>query len=259
MSAFLRPRSPQRPPVRLIGVHHAGGSASAYHPLSRSLPPSWDLLLLDLPGRGRRAAQEPIGDMRGLVAQVAADVRPWLDGTPVALFGHSLGAVVALEVARTLEDEGTGPVWVGVSGRVAPTFQELARKRLHELDDDALLDVLVAMGGTPPEVRDMPELRERLLPTVRADLRAVDTYRPDPTRGPLSCALTAFGGTDDRWAPPAAMPAWRKETSGRFEQRLYPGGHFYFFGTAFPGFARHLQHEVERGLFHARGVLAVAG
>jgi surfactin synthase thioesterase subunit len=257
VTGFLRPRSPERPAVRVIGVHHAGGSASAYHPLSRSLPPGWDLLLLDLPGRGKRASVAPIDDMSRLVEQVVSDVRPYLDGTPVALFGHSLGAVVALEVARVLDADGTPPVWVGVSGRVAPTFQELARKRLHELDDDALLDVLIAMGGTPPEVREMPAILSRLLPTVRADLRAVDTYRPDPGREPISSALTAFGGLEDRWAPPAAMPAWRRETAGRFEQRLYPGGHFYFFGTAFPGFARHLQHEVERAMFSA-GTLTAA-
>ncbi|HSV68386.1 MAG TPA: alpha/beta fold hydrolase [Mycobacteriales bacterium] len=249
MSPFLRPRPVEQPELRLIGFHHAGGSAAVYYPMSREFPPEWDLVLIDLPGRGKRHAETPLADMRELVDTVVADVTPWLDA-PVALFGHSLGAILATEVAWALEavareGGGAGPVvWVGASGRVPPSLQARGRRKLHELADDALLAELMAMGGTPDRIEEMPEFRDRFLRTVRADLRAVDSYRPAEDRPPLGCPLTVFGGTADSWAPPAAMAAWRRETRSDFGQRFFPGGHFYFLGPAFAEFTRELVAEL---------------
>ncbi|HEY3868277.1 MAG TPA: alpha/beta fold hydrolase [Actinocrinis sp.] len=246
MNVFLRPGPPPGAQLRLIVFHHAGGSAAAYYPLARKLPPEWDVLLLDLPGRGRRAAAPPIGAMPELIEQVCTDIDPWLTDMPVALFGHSLGAVVALESARWMCDESVGmpPVWVGVSGRIAPGFQALSRRKLYELDDEALLDTLIGMGGTPEQVRRVPEIRDRLLNTVRADLRAADTYQPRPDRSPLSVPITAFSGDRDGWAPPASMPAWARETSAEFAHFTFTGGHFYFLEDAFAAIGRRIGESV---------------
>jgi surfactin synthase thioesterase subunit len=249
MSAFLRPNPRPDAKLRLIGFHHAGGSAATYFPLIRTLPAEWDVLLMDLPGRGRRAGERPHSTMPELIAQACRDIEPWLD-VPVALFGHSLGAIVAVEVARWMlggpaGGSGKSPVWVGVSGRIAPSFQAIGRRKLHELDDEALLQTLIEMGGTPEQVRGVPEIRDRLLSTVRADLRAVDSYRPDPGRDPLQCPLTTFAGDEDHWAPPSSMPAWSSETVAGFEQRRYSGGHFYFLGDAFSDLGRHITESVD--------------
>lgn len=246
MNVFLRPGPPSDARLRLIIFHHAGGSAAAYYPLVRKLPPEWDVLLLDLPGRGRRAAEPPVDAMAELIERVCTDIDPWLTDLPVALFGHSLGAVVALESARWMCDEHVGmpPVWVGVSGRIAPGFQALSRRRLYELDDEALLRTLISMGGTPEQVRRVPEIRDRLLTTVRADLRAADTYQPAPDRIPLSCPVTAFSGDRDEWAPPASMPAWARETSGDFAHFSFPGGHFYFLDDGFRDLGRQIGESI---------------
>ncbi|WP_131764872.1 thioesterase II family protein [Candidatus Protofrankia californiensis] len=264
MNPFVRPRPVEHPALRVIGFHHAGGSAAVYHPLIHQFPPEWDLLLLDLPGRGKRHAQTPVEDMNQLVARAVQDVRPWLGGqrqrdhdssappeaevrgslkVPVALFGHSLGAILASEVGRAMQAAGTPPVWVGVSGRVPPDTPA-GRRSLCELGDTALLAELSAMGGMPDRFAELPEFRERFLQLVRADLRAVDSYRPASGRAPLACPLTVFGGTADTWAPPEMMAGWSRETHGEFRQRYFPGGHFYFLGTAFAGFARSLVAEV---------------
>ncbi len=165
-ACFVRPRPVDDPTLRLIGFHHAGGSAAVYHSLIHQLPPDWDLLLLDLPGRGKRHAQTPVEDMGELVARAVRDVRPWLEGRrrrgrgpvgppeggilehgqPFALFGHSLGAILASEVGRALQAAGIPPVWVGVSGRVPPDTPA-ARRVLHERGDTDLLAELSAMGG----------------------------------------------------------------------------------------------------------------
>ena len=243
MSFFVRPRPLANPVVRVIAFHHAGGSAAMYHSMSTALPANWELLLLDLPGRGRRYAEEPIRAMSALIDRVVEDVRPSLD-VPVALFGHSLGAILAAEVGRVCESLGAPPVWVGVSGRVAPTLQAQTR-RLSTLDDASLLAEVIALGGTPERVGEIPELRAHFLRVVRADIAVLDSYQPAPDRAALGCPVTAFAGTSDVWAPPMTMRPWARETRSAFHMRLFAGGHFYFLGPALAGFTRDIVREIE--------------
>jgi surfactin synthase thioesterase subunit len=214
MSFFVRPHRVANPSLRVIAFPHAGGSAAMYHPMSAATPADWELLILDLPGRGKRYAEEPISATPALVARVVEDVRPWLD-IPVALFGHSLGAILAAEVGRACEQLGTPPVWVGVSGRVAPILQAHTR-RLNDLDDASLLVEVLALGGTPDRLTEISELRAHFLRVVRADLAALDSYQPAPDRAALGCPLTAFAGTSDVWAPPTTMRPWARETRSDF-------------------------------------------
>jgi medium-chain acyl-[acyl-carrier-protein] hydrolase len=242
MSVFVRPHPRTNPSLRVIAFHHAGGSAAMYHPMSAEMPADWELLILDLPGRGKRYAEAPISSAPALVERVVEDLRPWLD-IPVALFGHSLGAILAAEVGRACEQQGALPVWVGVSGRVAPTLQLYAR-RLNDLDDASLLSEVLALGGTPDRLTEIPELRAHFLRVVRADIAVLDSYQPAPDRAPLGCPMTAFAGSSDVWAPPTTMRPWARETRSDFRLRPFEGGHFYFLGSAFPGFTRELVHEI---------------
>ncbi|HET7499362.1 MAG TPA: alpha/beta fold hydrolase [Kofleriaceae bacterium] len=238
----MRPRPLARPSVRLIAFHHAGGSSAMYHPMSAGLPADWELLVLDLPGRGKRHAEPALREMPALLERVIDDVRPWLDA-PVALFGHSLGAILAAEVGRACDGLGAPPVWVGVSGRVAPSLQAQA-PRLSHLDDATLLGELIALGGTSGRIHEVPELRAHLMRIVRSDIALLESYAPADGRAALSCPVTAFAGVSDVWAPPAAMLPWARETRGAFRQRLYPGGHFYFLGAAFADLVRDVVAEL---------------
>jgi surfactin synthase thioesterase subunit len=246
---FLRPRRIDAPALRLVIFHHAGGSAAGYHGLARELPPDWDVLLLDLPGRGRRTSEPLLEDIGPLINGAVRDVRAWTD-VPYALFGHSLGAIVASEVGRELGAHGTPPRWVGVSGRAAPGEFGLpgrsgAHRALSQLDDEGLLTELTPLGGIPQQLVDEPEILARFVRTVRADMVAVDSYQPNPDRPPLLCPLTAFGGLSDAWVPPAALEGWSGETLGSFRLRLFPGGHFYFLGARLRSFAKDLVDDVQ--------------
>ncbi|GAA1905930.1 alpha/beta fold hydrolase [Streptomyces sodiiphilus] len=241
-SPFVRPNPCEDPALRVVGFHHAGGSAAVYYPMGREFPPSWELALLDLPGRGKRFAQEPLEDMEQVVDRAVRDLEPFLDGSPLALFGHSFGALVALETGRALQRMGFTPQWLGVSGRVPPNFTRITR--LSELDDEELLRTMVDMGGTPGRITEVPEFVARFLRVARADLRAAESYRPDPGRPPMSCPLTVFGGTEDAWAPLPAMAGWQNESLHACRRRVLPGGHFYFLGPALKGFTRDLIAEI---------------
>lgn len=255
LGPFLRPRALDAPALRLVVFHHAGGSAAGYHGLARELPADWDVLLLDLPGRGKRQSEPLLDDMSSLIDRAVRDVYTWTDA-PYALFGHSLGAIVASEVGRELCVLGTPPAWVGVSGRAAPDEFGLpgrggARRALSLLDDESLLTELTPLGGIPQQLADEPEILARFLRTVRADMIAVDSYFPDPDRSPLLCPLTAFGGLSDAWVPPAALEGWSAETLGSFRLRLFAGGHFYFLGGRLRSFARELIDEARLALEHS--------
>ncbi|QKW37594.1 thioesterase [Actinomadura sp. NAK00032] len=252
MTAMVRPRAVPRPALRLIVFHHAGGSSAAYMPLARALPGGWELLLLDLPGRGRGHRASPLTEMPSLVAATADAVLEWA-GPPVALFGHSLGAIVALETARRLEARGVTPLWVGVSGRPAPECPVDEARPLCELPDRELIGALARFGGIPAELDELPEFRDRFVRLVRADLRALDSYVPQERRRPLDAPLTAFGAVDDELAPADTVEPWSRETAGGFRARMFTGGHFHFLGRSFAGFAKVLVEEVGRAVDAAAG------
>lgn len=274
MTGMVRPRPVRDPELRLVVFHHAGGSSAAYVPLVRALPGDWELLLLDLPGRGRLHRAPPETDMAALVTAATAEVMAWT-GPPVALFGHSLGAIVAAETARSLRACGVRPSWLGVSGRAAPVPRPgaehppaarpprdrdapgrdapgpgspvpLERLPLATMPDDELFDALAVLGGMPERLDELPEFRARFLRLVRADLLALASYRPDPCRAPLDVPITAFGSTGDPLAPPHAVDAWRAETSAGFRSRTFPGGHFHLLGPALTGFGAALAQELRR-------------
>ncbi|MEF3117361.1 thioesterase II family protein [Streptomyces chrestomyceticus] len=244
MTPFVRPRRPADPAVRLAVFHHAGGSAAAYHPLGRKLPADWDVLLADLPERATGEAAPLPWDLPGAVKELAEDLLPWADGTPLALFGHSLGAVVAFETAHALRERGVPVAWLGVSGRVAPG----GRVPVPWLDprgtDEELGRALARVGGLPARLDAYPAVRRRFLRLIRNDLWALDGYRADASRGPLAAPLTAFGGAADPLAPPAALAAWARQTTGRSGQRTLTGGHFGLFADGFEEFAALLVDEV---------------
>ncbi|WP_326595158.1 thioesterase II family protein [Streptomyces sp. NBC_01803] len=245
---FVRPRALRDPALRLVVFPHAGGSGNVYYPMTRHLPESWDLLLLDLPGRGRRYASAPVPDMATLVALVTEDVLSEAGAggrdTPLVLFGHSLGAIVAAETARSLTARGGGPAWLGVSGRVAPGRPPGTGELDPALPDAELAGGLARLGGLPDRLDELPEFRDRFIRLVRSDLRALASYRPDPLRRPLDCPVTAFAAADDALAPPSGLTDWAAETSGPFRHRVFPGGHFHFLGEGFPAFTEALVAEI---------------
>jgi medium-chain acyl-[acyl-carrier-protein] hydrolase len=183
-----------------------------------------------LPGREQRIGEAQHTALDSLIdAMVTA-----LDGIlarPFALFGHSLGAVIAFELARRgRELIGNEPVRLFVSGQPAPGPGTRPRRR-SGLPDDELIAYLDQLGGLPAAARDHEELLALLLPRVRADLAMHEGYRYSPGRK-LSCPISAFGGLADSWVASEELESWTAHTTGRMTLRLFGGGHFF-----------HLEHQ----------------
>ncbi|MFJ9626140.1 thioesterase II family protein [Streptomyces sp. NPDC101175] len=214
----------QEATARLVCFPHAGGSAAFYFPLSAFLHPQVEVVAVQYPGRQERHSEAPAPDIETLAEAVAAVLAPSWD-TPTAFFGHSMGALVAYETARLLRaGSGTAPTEFFASGRRAPSA--LRDERLHLAADRDLLAELVRQGGTPQAVLDDPELVELILPALRADYRAVETYRHRPG-APLDTPVTVLVGTDDPKVTPAEAHAWQDHTTGPTEVLTFSGGHFF--------------------------------
>jgi surfactin synthase thioesterase subunit len=204
--------------LRLVCFPHAGGAASTYSTLSRALAPHLDVLSVQYPGRQDRRTEPLVAEIEDLAARIA-DRLP--DG-PCAFFGHSMGAVVAYEVARLLPDGG--PVRMFVSGRAAPSVPN--SRFVHRMDDRGLIGDVRFLRGLGSSVLDDPDVLAMVLPALRADYTAIETYRWTPGP-PLDVPVTALVGDEDPLVDARQARAWEQHTTGGFTLRPYPGGHFY--------------------------------
>jgi surfactin synthase thioesterase subunit len=209
--------------ARLVCFPHAGGSAGAYVSWQLLMSAAVEVHAVQYPGRADRLDEDIIDDAATLVRRVLPHLIPLFD-RPVALFGHSMGALVAYEAARALEARGTAPVHLFVSGSRAA--DDRAGPWLSRLDDQALVGELAKMGGTEGELLADPEMRELIMPYVRGDIRLADNYRHEPYP-PLSVPITSLVGDADHLVSPEQADRWAKLTSAPFGRRVLPGDHFY--------------------------------
>ncbi|MFF7191839.1 thioesterase II family protein [Streptomyces sp. NPDC008222] len=216
---------------RLVCFPHAGGSANYFLPVARALDGEVDVLAVQYPGRSYRRG-EPCADTIGSLADaVVEEAAGWLD-RPVTLFGHSMGALVAFEVAWRLEVDGRVPLSLLLSGRRAPSTRVERAVRLDTRED--VIAELTRLGGTDPALLgdDVSALRT-LRPVLRADYEAVAGYEAaaDTRTGTGAARLTApilvYAGDDDPEVTEKEAAAWQRHTTGEFEVRIYRGGHFY--------------------------------
>jgi medium-chain acyl-[acyl-carrier-protein] hydrolase len=220
------PRSSQRNSLRLFCFPYAGGAASAYRLWSAGLAPEVEVCPVQLPGRGSRFRETPFRDAKDLVVAAADGLRPMMD-VPFALFGHSMGAVVAFELSRELRRRAwPGPVLLAVSGRQAPPRPSPLPDFGHLPDPEFLREVRGRYDGIPAEVLAEEELLQLLLPVLRADILALETYpyTPEP---PLDCPISCFGGEEDRHVSRDDLEAWAVHTRAGSKVRIFPGGHFF--------------------------------
>jgi pyochelin biosynthetic protein PchC len=183
-----------------------------------------DLLAVQYPGREDRSGEPAIAGMDDLADAVAEAVADLL-GEPLVLFGHSMGAAVAHEVARRIDARaGARLRGLVVSGQPGP--RHLVPGTLHLEPDGALWADVVRLNGTASSLAGHEELRRLLLPTLRADYRLFETYRPRP--GPaLGCPVVACLGDADPDVTREQAAGWREATGGRFDLRVFGGDHFY--------------------------------
>jgi surfactin synthase thioesterase subunit len=213
--------SPDAP--RLVCFPYAGGAANYFFRLAGMLSPDVEVLAVQYPGRHDRIAEPLIDDIAVLADRIATALDGWLD-RPTAFFGHSMGAVVAYEVARRWERQSLVLDHLHVAGRRAPS--RIRYTAVHRRDDAGIRREVAEMGGPNTELLADPELGPMLLPPIRNDYKAIETYR-HPPGPPLTCPVTVLVGDADPVVTLDEAAAWSEHTTGPFELRVFPGGHFF--------------------------------
>lgn len=203
--------------LRLFCFPHAGGGAAAFKAWAERLPRSVAVVPMRPPTRRKTMAE--------LVAALGDTIQPYLD-EPFAFFGHSMGAVVAFELARLLRRRNQpAPRLLVASGARAPQF-----RRGHvppaEPSKAQFMEALRRLEGTPREVLDNPNLMQLILPALREDA-AIYRHYVYAEESPLDCPIYAYGGAEDPNVSRVHLEAWEQQTTRGFAIRVFPGGHFY--------------------------------
>lgn len=214
--------------LRLFCFPHAGGGASAFREWTKSMTGEVEACPVQPPGREDRIQEPFCTDIAMLMADLADALLPRLD-VPFALVGNSVGAIVAFELARYLQDmRGLLPERLIVAGSAAPHRLPADLPKVEELSDAELAESLAAKyGGIPAPLLRFPELLAIFIPVMRADLAMLQNYRA-PDLPALACPVTALVGEEDPLLP-ELVAEWRAVTTAAFDHVTVPGGHFALF------------------------------
>jgi pyochelin biosynthesis protein PchC len=229
--------------LRLVCFPHAGGTAGFFRSWAHGLPAGVQLLAVQYPGRQDRLCEPCAADIHELADDIAHALVP---RQPLALFGHSMGAAIAYEVATRIEGRADGVVTaLIVSAKQAPTRPRQSAK--HMLGDKELWAEVCELGGVPDELAGSRVFRDMVLPSLRADYRIDEAYRPRACPK-LRCPVLAIAGSSDPEATADEMALWQEVAGGDFVLRVFPGGHFSMMSRPRP-FLAELIGQISR--FHA--------
>ncbi|WP_327350852.1 thioesterase II family protein [Streptomyces sp. NBC_01304] len=224
--SWFAPTAPlAKPEVRLFCLHHAGAGASAFRGWQELVGPRIEVIPVQLPGREARFTEPAERSLAALADRLVEPVGERAGSVPFAFFGHSMGALLGYDLTRRLTALGRPPLLLGASGCVAPQLQS-RKDDVHGLSDEGFLQHIRKLEGTPAQILDNPSLRDLVLPVLRDDFIACETYVYEP-QAPLRTAITVLGGDTDPGVPADQLARWGDLTEARTTVRIFPGGHFY--------------------------------
>jgi medium-chain acyl-[acyl-carrier-protein] hydrolase len=211
--------------MRLVCFPYAGASASLFRSWHHFLPQNIEVYGIQLPGRRNRISEPPFTSMPSLVAELGMHLLPLLD-RPFAFFGHSVGALVAFEMARWLRRRRASiPQFLFVSGRRAPQVRDTG-PILQELNDNDFLTGICRLNGLHEDILANPEALQLVLPALRADSELCETYNY-VSEAPLPCSIVGCCGADDAEETVLCMDEWYLQTTRDFSLHVLPGDHFF--------------------------------
>lgn len=247
-------REVSRPALRLFLFHPAGGSHLLYRDWPRHFPHDWELCTIDAPGRGRLPGKAPYTDADSLVTYLLPELATMLD-RPFALFGHSMGGIVAYHLSYRLAKAGLPrPAWLGVSARRAPAISpDPPESMVYSRPDEQLKKFVRDLGGTPDAVLAESSLWAMISPILRADLCASENWHSGMIEPFAPPPLSVFGGTEDPAVSEEQLDAWNSVGSTVVGQHRFAGGHF-FINDCLPELSRKIVADVTT----ARTLLDVA-
>ncbi|WP_434752106.1 thioesterase II family protein [Paenibacillus amylolyticus] len=213
--------------IKLICIPYAGGSKHAYRNWSKYLNDSVELNAVELAGRGRRFLEPGYEDMNAAVDDVYHIVKPLIQNSDYAIFGHSMGSIIAYELIHRLKGEGLhDPEHAFFSGRYPP-FIKKDDPSFHDAPLEAFIEELLEMGGTPKVLLENEEFIDTFVPIIRSDYRIVETYCSPQRDSKYEFDISILNGNQDKGIEPNDLEMWKSCTSGKCRIHEFDGGHFF--------------------------------
>jgi len=258
MESWLRRWAPSGAPrLLLLALPPAGGAAHLFRPWANRLPLDVTLVGAELPGHGSRLAEPPLSTMEDLLDGLQGEVRGFAP-VPLAVLGHSMGAIVGLALCRRLRR--LDPAWRPAGFFAVGSEARRSRRTVDSFagaDTGALRRFLADTHGAGPHGADPrgaadPALQDLVLPALRADLALLSAYDA-PGEEPLGCPVRVLAGADDPYVDAADRTDWAAESDGDFAVRLFAGGHFFYEDPAvLPSVLECVSAELNRLVAHTR-------
>lgn len=225
ISSSLVSFNPQsKNPIRLFCFPYAGGGSSVYQPWVSYCEGLFEVIAIQLPGRERRLHETPLEDMDQIVSMLTEEIAP-LSTKPFVFLGHSMGAMISYEVAKSLfETNGSTPLQIFVSSCRAPHIP-LTKDILHHLPRQEFIKELKGLNGTPESILENDDFIDLILPMLRADFTVAETYQRSMIN-PLPIPITALIGDQDTVEVNDSL-AWEAHTLSSFSHHVFSGDHFY--------------------------------
>ena len=211
--------------LSLFCLPFAGGGTTAFRDWGKLLGTAVEVCPIQLPGRESRFSEPAFKDAPALARELARQLPPYTEA-PFAIFGHSMGALLAFELTRVLQAEGWRLPKALILGAHRPAHLPRTRETFYNLDDQTFIKKLQRFGGFPEEVLASEELMQLLMPTLKADFTLCDTY-VYTEQEPLNCPIHVFVGAADPEAPPAVMDGWCRHSSVNTQIHVFQTGHFF--------------------------------
>ena len=221
--AYYKPKPNAR--LRLFCFHPWGSNASIFRGWSEDLLTDIEVLPIQLPGRERRLQEKPFTEFVSLIQVLGEILSPYLD-RPFAFFGHSMGALIAFELAYLLEQEyNLKPLHLFLSAALPPS--DSFSKEIESFSQEEKLTSLIKISDIPEAIYDDPSLLQELMNIFKADLQLLQSYSylEKPS---LSCPISSFGGISDSFTSEKQLSEWSKYTSSTFKVQMFPGKHMFF-------------------------------
>lgn len=218
-------RSQPLAPAILVCFPFAGGGANFYRRWPEFFFKDIEIYAVQLPGRETRLREACVETAEEVSAAVIDEILACCRQRPLVLFGHSMGSLLAYDVATRLKKYyEREPKALFVSGRQAPHVR--FGGKLHLESDESLITEIKRFNGTPAAVFEDEEMRNIVLPMLRSDYKLLETYRV-PSAGMLTCPIVTCIGDTDSEATPDEMTNWKGLTQGQCINRVFSGDHFY--------------------------------
>jgi surfactin synthase thioesterase subunit len=205
-------------------LHFAGGNSYSFNFLKPFLPKDFDFHLLELPGRGRRIKEGLLSKEAEAIDDLLKQINLLRNDKPYIIFGHSMGALLALQITKKLEEKGDFPKQLIVAGNAGPGTGDTDKCR-STMNDDELKEELLSLGGVSNEILENEDLFSFFSPIMRSDFKILEDSEPLGADFKVSTPIVALMGDKEETAE--NIENWKNFTSGAFRSYLLPGNHFF--------------------------------